>query len=58
MGVHTAIVRKGTHHFLGEILMYHSGFLLVVSPKPKKKFYFGLIAASLIENVRFCPASA
>ncbi len=23
-----------------------------------KKFYFGLIAASLIENVRFCPASA
>ena len=23
-----------------------------------KNFYFGLIAASLIENVRFCPASA
>ena len=38
MGVRTAIVRKGTHHFPGEILMYRPGFLMVVSPKPKKNF--------------------
>ena len=51
-GVFNGIVGKGAHNCLGDILIYRC------LPQALKNFYFGLMAVSLIENVRFCPARA